>query len=255
MAWPAVAGLVASLAGQYIGAAMSAKEQGKMKERLNRYANIPGVDIDAETLAAITGATENVPRAEALAQAYNAATQRQLAKVIPGYMNMMGAVGGNLVAALRGQLAPDTRRAVEGSAIAHATEGGYGGSKFARNLVARDIGRTSQDISMGATQMLPSWLSGMSSPFLNMVDWIGMTPAQRAVLTEQRQEAQRNALMQSVIPGGNAVWGSMLGQQGGMGAGISAQSLLSGTPKPSGSTGQPFSTNIGGGSLLGMIRW
>lgn len=68
---------------------------------------------------------------------------KMLESVLPGFSSGLAGAGKNAASLARGEIPEDVSRAVHSSAAAKALAGGFVGSGFGRNLVARDFGKTS----------------------------------------------------------------------------------------------------------------
>lgn len=124
--------------------------------------NYTPVDTQAAAATAIRGNQTNLPGAENLAASTNAFNQDQLlsmlSKSIPGYSAMVTKAGQNINDELSGQLPPDVQAQIQNSSAARALGGGYGGSRAAGNLTARDLGLTSLDLTQKGLDSASRWI-------------------------------------------------------------------------------------------------
>jgi hypothetical protein len=161
-----------------------------------RVPNFEAVDANAEQLAAIAGNQAALPGAQKLAEQTNAFNidqlQKALASIIPGYSSIQGKQSDIVQAMLRGELPRDVQDAVQQAAASRAVGGGYGGSGMNRNLVARDFGRTSFDLTQQGIDTATRWMAqtaSMAAPSMMNVTSMFLTPAQRI----QHSVNERNA--------------------------------------------------------------
>lgn len=154
---------------QLIGAGIGASSANKRAKKLEAIANTPGVDLGGvygETTKAGIG---GLPGATEFASGLNKSALDDLTGIldtaIPGYSDMQASRAGAVGSLLKGEIPQDVSDAVFRRGAARSLGGGYAGSEFGRNLVARDLGLTSLDI-------LGQGMSGMTS-------LIGSTPLPR----------------------------------------------------------------------------
>jgi hypothetical protein len=157
------------------------------------------VDPTAEQLGAIAGNQAALPGAQKLAEQTNAFNIGQLQKaletIIPGYSSIKGKQSDIVQSMLRGELPRDVQDAVQQAAASRAVGGGYGGSGMNRNLVARDFGRTSFDITQQGLDSATRWMAAtasMAAPALMDVTSMFLTPQQRIAYSFQNKENQFN---------------------------------------------------------------
>lgn len=157
------------------------------------------INLATEQGKAISANEAALPGAEALVSASNAFSQDQITKMleqaIPGYSSIVGSVSGNIESMLKGEIPTDVSNAVQTSSAVRALEGGYGGSGASRNLVARDLGLTSLDLTGKGISSAETWFQNMNNLFRpSMIDISSMfvTPQQMFADTFQNQEAAWN---------------------------------------------------------------
>ena len=113
---------------------------------------------------------------------------RLLAGAIPDIAQIQKNISGTLESETRGVLSPDVQAAVERSGVAKSL-GKFGGS-MAGEFVARDIGKTSYDISNAAMSSTERWLAASRdylTPHPFNVASMFVTPKERlAQVTEER---------------------------------------------------------------------
>jgi hypothetical protein len=154
------------------------------------------VDPAAEQAAAISGNQQNLAAAQKLASSTNAFNTAQLQKMlestVPGYNKIQGQQSGLIQSMLSGQIPKDVQDAITNQAAASAVGGGYGGSGMHRNLVARDFGMTSLQMTQQGMDSAQRWMAqtaSMFTPGMMNVTSMFLTPAQ----TIQHSVNERNA--------------------------------------------------------------
>lgn len=235
-------GIAAAIGGAALlgGAAMSASAASKQRRDLRNIANTPPVNIGEVYQDAIDSVPVNdlAQLSTSLNVADQAELDRILADSIPGYQQIQAKRSANTLAQLEGRLPEDVQRQLYGSSVARALQGGYGGSPAARNLAVSDLGLSSLELMQLGQQNAANLIQ--STPMINPVSAAQMTITPQQVLQlrsnerAQRMGAQTNA---ASAPSSSAVWGSSLGQLGGVllgsglggmggGGGVSTGSIL-----------------------------
>ncbi len=124
-------------------------------------------DLGASAAKAISANQTNLPGAEKLATSTNTFNQdemmRMLRKAVPFYDQLQSKTRSIIDSQLSGQIPQDVQNAIERSGAARAIAGGYGGSGMHGNLVARDLGLTSLDLTQRGLDSASKWLSQTAS--------------------------------------------------------------------------------------------
>lgn len=195
-----------------LGGLLSGNAASKAKKELRQIADTPGLDIGAS----IAEAARYAPETQALESKRNTFNRAELDRLleasIPGYATAQKQRTGNAMALMRGELPPDVEAAVRRSSAGRALEGGFGGSAAGRNLVARDLGRTSLDLMNLGGQQFQGILgstpqSAMANYDITPGDVIGLRGNERS----ERIGLRTNA---ATAPGKTAVWGQTATQMG-----------------------------------------
>lgn len=162
--------------------------------------NIPQftpTDLGAEQSKAIGENIASLPQAENLASQTNQFNinqiQSMLRQVIPGYDAMVGGVTKDINAELSGQIPADVSAAVQTSDAARALTGGFAGSGMHGNLVARDLGLTSLDLTQKGISTAQSWIASMNainSPAMFNLSSMFVSPMQQAQITQENNMGQ-----------------------------------------------------------------
>lgn len=139
---------LAPLIGIGLGAAGAALSAGS-KVRVPEFRE---VNANAEQRKALQGNLASFDEAARLAEATNSFNQEELRRLnrtnIPRFDEIQGLSADVVASLLRGELPSDVRAQISRTSAARALAGGYAGSGLARNLEARDIGRTSLDLTL-----------------------------------------------------------------------------------------------------------
>lgn len=212
---------VLGLGGSLLGGLFGADEADAKRKGMISIAKTPGVDLGeiyGEAFDAMGGA---LPRAQDLISTQNRFNAAELDALlegsIPGLKGMQATRAGNTASFLRGELPDDVARSVFRGSTGRALEGGYGGSGFGRNLVARDLGRTSLDLmQLGAYDLDRAVGSAPLPKILSTQDLVSIGPRETLGLRSgERSERIGNLMAAYGQPTGNQVWGSVLQDMGG----------------------------------------
>lgn len=213
-----IAGLVgAGIVSAGIGAGLQASSASASRRQARSAAETPGVDLPA-----MVGEAEQLaPRTRELEAQRNAYARAQLLESlgiqVPGYQEAQAKRTENALALLRGELPPDVLAQVQRKAAAKTVGGGYAGSKpviseAGRYLQARDIGRTSLDMTQLGEKQFANILG--TTPLAPVVNY-EFTPADIARLRESERISRINALVGAAsMPSATGVVGQSLGSLG-----------------------------------------
>jgi len=140
-------------------------------------------------LAALPGAEDLVGKANVFTRQQ---IQDMLRATIPNYDAITKTATGNIQSMLKGELPQDVQGQISRNAAAKALGGGYAGSGSHGNLVARDLGLTSLDLTQQGLSSAESWFKmsdQMFSPGMLNVSSMFITPQQQF-----ESEFQQNTL-------------------------------------------------------------
>jgi hypothetical protein len=213
----AVLGLGTSIAGGII----SGNAAKRRKRALQEIANTPGVnigDVYGESIGASTAALPGAQNLAGLQNTFNAAElDRLLESAVPGLKGMQTQRAGNTAAFLRGEIPSDVGSSVYRGAVGRSLEGGYGGSPAGRNLVARDLGRTSLDLMRLGGSELDASVRGAPLPaILQTQDILNIGPRETLGLRSGERSRRLDDLQLAAgSPGRSDVWGKILQDLGG----------------------------------------
>lgn len=206
---------------------------------------LPQLNLGQEAGKAIAATQANLPAAEKLVSAENLFSQQQIDQMlnaeIPGYSNIKGQVSSNIQSELQGQIPPDVQAAIQNSAAAKSLGSGTAGSGFSKDLVARDLGLTSLQLTDKGLLSAESWIAQAASiyePSMASVKSYAITPEQQASFDVEERNAQwernwlssqisampdpvLNSIYQGIHQAGMAAIGAFSGGRGGGGGGSS----------------------------------
>lgn len=124
------------------------------------------IDLGTSQQKAIKNNISALPGAEELATQTDQfgldQVEKMLSQTIPGYDAIKAGVSGDIASMVSGEIPKDVSSAVESSDAARAIGGGFAGSGTARNLVARDLGLTSLDLTSKGIGAASAWLTTMA---------------------------------------------------------------------------------------------
>lgn len=179
--------------------------------------NLPAfqrINPQAEQQTAVTGNISELPQLEKLASGVNTFNQQQLdqmlAAAIPGFQGLKSKVSSTISDELAGKLPSDVIGNVQDLAAAKAIGGGYGGSGMHSNLVARDLGLTSLQLTQQGLTSAQSWMTAMDNIYKQ-----GQFDMSSMFITPQQQFAmdtsERDLQFQHDWAGNVLDWQSSLG--------------------------------------------
>jgi len=194
MSFVATAVVGTGLVASGVGAAMSANQASKDRAGARGVANMPGLDIPA----AVGEAEQLTPRTRELEAQRNAFNRAQLLESlgiqVPGYQEAQTQRTQNAMALLRGELPPDVAAQVQRQSAGRALAGGYAGSQAARNLTARDLGRTSLALQQAGGQQFANILG--TTPLAPLANY-EFTPQMIANIRADERAKKQAALLGS----------------------------------------------------------
>lgn len=207
------------------------------------------IDLTKSQASTIAGNQANAPAAQTLAGQTTTFNTQQILKMLEtatggAYSGITSQIGANLQAGLKGVLPQDVIDQITRAGAGKALSRGYGGSGMARNLVARDLGLNSLQLTQTAMDSATKWLALQDATFApafyssaNMF----MSPAQRASIdVAQNQFSWQTELAKEQVKAmpdpRDAAFSKTLSDVGGMMTGAGLMSSFGGG---------------GGGGLLG----
>jgi len=194
MSFVATAVVGTGLVASGVGAAMGANQASKDRAGARGVANMPGLDIPA----AVGEAEQLTPRTRELEAQRNAFNRAQLLESlgiqVPGYQEAQTQRTQNAMALLRGELPPDVAAQVQRQSAGRALAGGYAGSQAARNLTARDLGRTSLALQQAGGQQFANILG--TTPLAPLANY-EFTPQMIANIRADERAKKQAALLGS----------------------------------------------------------
>lgn len=179
--------------------------------------NLPAfkpINVQNEQQTAIAGNQAVTPGLEQWASGINQFNQNQLTQMlnqsIPMYQQLKGQTSNLISQELSGQVPTDVSQQVQNSAAARAIGGGYGGSGAHGDLVARDLGLTSLNLTQQGINSAQQWMQTVSSiekPQLFDFSSMFVTPGQQIA----SDTSERNAQFQHDWTQNQIDWQSSLG--------------------------------------------
>jgi hypothetical protein len=181
---------------------------------------LPQLNLQAEAGKAIAGNLANLPAAETLIGQTNQFNRDQITQMlqatIPGYSNIASTASGNIESMLQGNIPKDVQDAIARADAASALTGGYAGTGASRNLVARDLGLTSLNLTQQGLSSAESWTKTMQSlyePSMINVSSMFVSPMQQYQTdNEQNMQQFQRQWMQNQINAMPAPWAEDLKQ-------------------------------------------
>lgn len=195
-----------------VGAAVGANQASKDRAGARGAANMPGLDIGLS----VGEAGQLAPKTRELESQRNAFNRAQLLESlgiqIPGYQEGQAQRTQNAMSLLRGELPPDLASQIQRNTASKALTGGYAGSQAARNLTARDLGRTSLDLQQAGNQQFSNIIG--TTPMAQMANY-EFTPQMIANLrAEERAKKQAGLLGSYNMASAGGVTSQYLGSLG-----------------------------------------
>lgn len=212
-------------AGMQIGGTfMAANAASRRKRQLEAIANLPGLKM-GDVYGDVSGSQGQAEGIESRRNEFNRAELRKmLGETIPGYEEGQAQRSQTALSLMRGEIPADVQEMIQRSSAARAVTGGYGGSPAGRNLVARDLGRTSLDMMNLGQQQFAGILG--STPRAEMANYM-LTPSQIMALRSQERTQKMGAMKDAAMAQGatevgakalSDIGGSMMGAGGGWGS-------------------------------------
>jgi hypothetical protein len=224
---------------------------------------LPTVDLGEQQRKAIAENIAAAPEAAKLARFSEDQIRQMMEREFPGFGAIGEQIGKNILSETKGELPTDVADAVKRSGAGAAVTGGFAGSGMARNLVARDLGLTSLDLTQRGLSSAESWIrqtEQLYSPTEAIFSGMFVTPQQQygAAVEERNMQFQRNWL-ENQIAAMPAPWAEDLKQfvYRAMSAysGTAVQANPYSTPGSFGGGLGGSSAGMGGGAGGGGINW
>jgi hypothetical protein len=153
---------------------------------------MPGLDLGES----IGEAGQLAPKTRELEAQRNAFNRAQLLESlgiqIPGYQEGQLQRTQNAMSLLRGELPPDLASQIQRNTASKALTGGYAGTQAARNLTARDLGRTSMDLQQAGAQQFSNIIG--TTPLSALANY-EFTPQMIANLRADERAKKQAALL------------------------------------------------------------
>lgn len=237
------------LFGNLLGSVLSGESKPKVP-------NWNDVSLPEEQIKAIAANRAALPGAENLVSDVNRFNQDQIKRMldtaIPNFDALSAKIQGNISSELNGEIPSDVSDAVQRNAAAKAIGGGYAGTGAHSNLLARDLGLTSLNLTDRGISSAENWINTMDRIFApGMLDVSSMfiTPMQQFGATMSNRETEWGVQwLKNQVSAMPDPFGMALGQFIG-GIGDTAASYFTGGAAAGGGQGSTggSSFNFGGG--------
>lgn len=250
-----------------VGKVKGSQEADRVQEILRNLPTYKKVDVGAEQQTTVNDNLSVLPSATKLTGQANAANvanaQAMYRSIIPDYDRLVAQASGLISDQLAGKLFGDEVSRSLSESAAKAVGGGFAGSGMWRNLTARDLGRTTYQVTQQGLTNAMNWLQTQRTmmPQPLSVQSMFLSPAERVQWGIQQNQLEYESLLRQKLgqasPGVDAFWSNALqktgGQLMGMGGmmGGSGGGMLGGFGGGGGGGGGPGisgGTNIVGGS-------
>lgn len=223
--------------------------------------DLPSLSLPQEQQKALAANIAAIPGAETIATNVDLFNQRQvdqmLSHVIPNYQAIQGNINKNIQSLTAGQIPSDVAAQVQQSDAARSLTGGFGGTEAGGNLVARDLGLTSLDLTQRGLASAQSWLQTANSlyaPGRFNVSSMFLTPGQQASfdVEERNAQFQRNWMQNQIkaMPDPTTVglWNASWSVVDAVLSAYTGSSVDLGRINPQGTTAQTSGMSLGGGN-------
>jgi hypothetical protein len=157
------------------------------------------LELGSEAGKAIKSNLTNLSKSEELVGKANLFSEQQITDMlnrsIPGYSAMSGKAASNISSELSGEIPQDVQDAIQNNAAAKALGGGFSGGGMHGNLVARDLGLTSLDLTQKGLNSFESWTKTAASlyePSMMSVSSMFVTPEQMYKADNEQNLIQAN---------------------------------------------------------------
>lgn len=158
---------------------------------------IDKLSLETEQGKAISANTTNLDAAKNLASSTNKFNREQILQmmreVMPNYDKIAASASSNIESLVKGEIPADVQNSVQNTAAAKALGGGTAGSGSSRNLVARDLGLTSLQLTGKGLSAAESWMKmsdQIYAPGMMNVSSMFVTPMQQYATTNEQNMQQ-----------------------------------------------------------------
>lgn len=152
-----------------------------------------GLDLANEQRVATRNNLAIAPEASKLANLTEDQILSMLRTAIPNFDSIRDTAGSNILSELKGEVPKDVQDSIVNSAAGRSLGLGVGGSGFGRDLVARDLGITSLNLTEKGLSSAESWIASterMLSPAMAAYTGMFVTPGQQAAFDANERDKQ-----------------------------------------------------------------
>jgi hypothetical protein len=153
------------------------------------------MDLATEQQKAAAGNIAVAPDAAKLANLTSDEMLALINKTFPGFSDTSKAISANIQSEVQGKIPADVQAQLALSDAGKSLASGTAGSGMARNLVARDFGLTSLDLTNKGLSSAESWLAAserMMAPAQAAFSGMFVTPGQQSSFDVNERDAQWN---------------------------------------------------------------
>jgi hypothetical protein len=168
---------------------------------------LPALDLGKEQAKAIDNNLAAMPKAQELVSQANLFNRDQIRQMleatIPDYGPRTDKIWKTIDSQIAGELPEDVQDFIQNKAVSRAFGSGVAGSTAGRNIVARDLGLTSLDMTQRGLSSADNWLrtsAALFSPGMMNVTSMFVSPAQQAAfdIEERNAQFQRNWMSEQI---------------------------------------------------------
>lgn len=171
---------------------------------------LPELKLGDEQQKAITANIAAAPGASKLAQLSQDQITKMIEQAVPGFEGIKTTASNNISSLLKGEIPTDVSAAVKRGSAGTSLAGGFGGTGASRNLVARDLGLVSLDLTQKGLSSAESWLKSMEqlyAPSEAIFSGMFVSPGQMASFdVEERNMQFERQWLQNQIEAMPAPW-------------------------------------------------
>ncbi|MCC7375385.1 MAG: hypothetical protein IT581_12090 [Verrucomicrobiales bacterium] len=220
-----------------IGGLLGSGSANRRRKELEKVANTPGVDIGSAYSDTLKAGTSQLAGAQELATGMNSGALLDLNSILemamPGYGGIQRDRVAGAGALVRGEIPQDVTDAVYRNTAERAVGGGYAGTPMHGNLTARDLGRTSLDLTTLGNDRFESIIGSTPLPRMTQTSDILNVTGRDATTLRSGERSKRLDMLtgKANSPTSTDVLSKMMQDMGGvaMGGGFGSLSSILGS--------------------------
>lgn len=151
------------------------------------------LNLGTEQSKALTENIAAAPKASALANLTEQQLLSMMRTTFPNFDQVSQTVSANTLSELQGNIPKDVQDAIQRSTSATSLTAGTSGSEFSRNLLARDLGLTSLDLTQKGLASAESWMKAseqLLAPAAQVYTGMFITPGQQSAFDVNERNLQ-----------------------------------------------------------------